>query len=287
MDKLHVGSGITNGALTVFPIWSEADGERDYTTAIEAGQFSEQASPQIKKVTVVNHATRPLLVTEGQLLEGGWQNRLVSRSVLVGPNSQVAVDAVCAEAHRWNGQGRFDNSARQASTRVRAGLYVDGDQRKQNEVWKRISEYDARYGSNATSSFTEHSDRAADDVASLVRGLRGPFRGQVGIVVAISGHPVSAEVFDSPVTLSERYKSIVESAAMDSVGRPEVVTPSRRARRFIDHASAVQLRREGPAGVGVSFRGSTEYAEISVLGWMGRAVHCSLINAKHELTRAA
>ena len=119
-----------------------------------------------------------------------------------------------------------------------------------------------------------------------VRGMR-PFPGQIGIVIAISGHPVSAELFDSPLTLAEQYQSIVAAAAMDAVGRPAEVTPSRRVRRFIDRATNVQLRRNASAGAGITFVGNTEDASISLLRWQGRDVHTSLLNPRHELVGAA
>lgn len=284
MQKVHVGSGSAHGALGIFPVWGEADIERDYSTAIAAAHVSEKAAPEVKTLMVANAADRPLLLLEGQLLEGGWQDRMVARSVVVAPNDELAVGVVCVEAGRWSDQRRHADSRRRATTRVQAGLRAGGD--RQGEVWKRVSTYETRYGPNATSSFAEHANRAADDITPLVRGLR-PFPGQIGVVIAISGHPVSAELFDSPLTLAEQYQSIVAAAAMDAVGRPAEVTPSRRARRFIDRAMNVPLHRNAPAGAGITFVGNAEDASISLLRWRGRDVHTSLLNPRHELVGTA
>jgi hypothetical protein len=284
MQKVHVGSGTARGGLGIFPVWGEVDIERDYSTAVTAAHVSEKAAPDVNTLTVANTADRPLLLMEGQLLEGGWQNRMVARSVIVAPSDELAVSVVCVEAGRWSGQRRHADTRRRATTRVQAGLRASGD--RQNAVWKRVSEYETRYGPNATSSFTEHANRAADDITPLIRGLR-PFPGQIGLVIAISGHPVSAELFDSPLTLAEQYQSIVAAAAMDAVRRPAEVTPSRRVRRFIDRAVNVQLRCNASAGAGITFVGNTEDASISLLRWQGRDVHTSLLNPRHELVGAA
>ena len=284
MQKVHVGSGTTCGALGVFPVWGEVDIERDDSTAVRGRARQRKGHPRCQDPEGCEHRGPSLLLLEGQLLEGGWQNRMVARSVVVAPNDELAVGVVCVEAGRWSGQRRHADGRRRAATRVQAGLRASGD--RQNEVWKRVSEYETRYGPNATSSFTEHADRAADDVTPLVRGLR-PFPGQIGIVIAISGYPVSAELFDSPLTLAEQYQSIVAAAAMDAVGRPAEVTPSRRVRRFIDRAMNVQLRRNASAGAGITFVGNTEDASISLLRWQGRDVHTSLLNPRHELVGAA
>ena len=280
MQRVHVGDGVSRGALTVFPVWGEIGIERDYSTAIADAYVSEKATPDVSTLMVANTGSRPLLLLEGQVLDGGWQNRMVARSVVVAPNDEVAVDVVCVEAGRWGGQRRHAGLRRRASTRVQAGLRA-GDNR-QNEVWKRVSEYESRYGANATSSFSEHANRAAGDISRLTDGLR-PFPGQIGIVIAISGYPLSAELFDSPATLAEQYQPIVAAAAMDAVGRPGEVTPSRRVRRFINHANEIPLRRTVAAGAGVTFVGDTEDSSVSVLRWQRRDVHTSLLNLRHEL----
>lgn len=284
MQKVHVGRGTTRGALGVFPVWGEDDFDRNYSTEAAAATIGEKASPDVNTLMVTNAADRALLLLEGQLLEGGWQNRMVARSVVVTPDSKLAVGVVCVEAGRWSGQRSHAESRLRASTRVQAALRSFGD--RQSEVWERVSMYETRYGSSSTSSFTEHANRAADEVNALARGLR-PFPGQIGIVIAISGYPVSAQLFDSAATLAEQYQSIVAAAAMDAVGRPAQVTPSRRVRRFLDRASSVKLRRDGAAGAGITFVGDDESASISLLRWEGRDVHTSVLNPRHELVGAA
>lgn len=284
MEKVHVGRGITRGALGVFPVWGELDVARDYSTTLSAAQVTEKADPDVAALVVVNTADRPLLLLEGQVLQGGWQNRMVTRSLIVAPNDETAVGVVCVEAGRWNGQRQHADSQRRATTRVQAGLRAGGDQ--QSEVWKRVSEYDARFGSNATSSFVEHAHRAAERVGPLVRGLR-PFPGQIGVVIAISGYPVSADLFDSPLTLAEQFSAIVAAAAMDAVERPAEVTPSRRVRRFIAGATDVRVHRTARAGAGSTHVGANDDSSVSLLRWRGRDVHTSVLNPRHELIRAS
>jgi hypothetical protein len=107
------------------------------------------------------------------------------------------------------------------------------------------------------------------------------------VVIAIGGYPVSAELFDSPLTLAEQFQSIVEAAAMDAVGRRAEVTPSRRARRFIAGAPNVKLHRTAPAGAGSVLVGAHDDASVSLLRWRGRDVHTSVLDPRHELVRAS
>lgn len=284
MQNIHVGRGTERGALTIFPIWGEYAGPRGYTTQIKDAVLSEQdGGPSVASLTVANPAAKPMLMLEGQILEGGWQNRMLARSVLVAARDELAVDVVCVEAGRWGGERAHRSFNRRASNRVRSGLRSDMD--CQGEVWRRVAELDGRVGENPTSSFTEHADRAEDRVRALTRGLR-PFPGQVGILVGLAGQPVAAEVFDSPMTLARQFASIVNAAALDALWLPPVPTPSRRARRFVDRAARIELRPAAPAGLGSTYAGQDQYAEIAALSWRDREVHTVLTNPRHELVAA-
>ena len=111
--------------------------------------------------------------------------------------------------------------------------------------------------------------------------------GQVGVVLGIAGQPVLAEVFDSPATLSRQFRSLLRAAALDALGEPEVVTPSRRARRFVDRLSGVERRAVAPAGVGTTVAGADQYATVSALAWRRRDVHLVATNPRHPMNLVA
>jgi hypothetical protein len=153
-------------------------------------------------------------------------------------------------------------------------------------VWRRVSEYDARYGPDPTSSFTGHLDRAMPDVGRLVDDLRA-LPGQSGVVIGIGGQPAMAEVFDSPATLRQELGPILAAAGMDAVGADPVPTPSRRARRFLDRAAKVAFVEEAPAGIGATARGRSEHVEASGIVWRDRLLHVTFMNVRHPLYAGA
>src|SRR3954451_5600838 len=105
MQNIHIGRGTERGALTIFPIWGEYAGPRGYTTQMKDAVVSEQdGGPSVESLTVTNPAEKPMLMLEGQILEGGWQNRMLARSVLVAAQAELAVEVVCVEAGRWGGE---------------------------------------------------------------------------------------------------------------------------------------------------------------------------------------
>ena len=136
-------------------------------------------------------------------------------------------------------------------------------------MWERVTDYDDRFGTNATSSFAVHADRAAGDVGRIVHGLR-PLPGQCGVVIGIAGQPAMLELFDSPTVLAQQFASIVEAAALDAIGREPERTPARRAIRFVAHTEEIALQPDRSAGLGVSLRGASSHASVNALGWLHR-----------------
>ncbi|GAA2079939.1 hypothetical protein GCM10009821_20270 [Aeromicrobium halocynthiae] len=281
MQELHVGHGTTRGALTVFPIWGE------HISAVAAADdlmVTEQPSgPTVGRLRVVNRAPHPVAVLEGQILEGGWQNRMVARSVVIDRFGAVDVDVVCIEEGRWGGGGAHRDGRRRGSLRIRAGLRVDGN--RQDAVWSRVRGYEARRGATATCSFTAHDDRAGASIRPLIGGL-APLPGQIGVLIGLAGQPMSVDVFGNDALLRREFDSLIRSAAFDALDLPAVATPARRARRFLDRADRVTTRRTDAAGAGWSIEGRDEYVIASGLDHDSLPAHRALFNPRHELALA-
>jgi hypothetical protein len=284
MNQFHVGRGATRGALTVFPIWAEIAHPVSYSMDPSLARIGELSDgPSVGSLTVSNAAATPLLLLEGQLLEGGLQHRMVAQSTLLGAGAEESLDVVCVEQGRWHGAGGHAARGRRASARVRAGLRAEN---RQHEVWRRVAGYDARLGENATSSYVEHADRAEARVRDLVRGLR-PFPGQMGVLIGLAGQPLTAEIFDTPRMLARQYDEIIQAAAIDAIGLPPIETPGRRARRFMDRAAQVIPHTVGAAGIAEAVLGRTEYVDLAGLLWDGRELYTLLTNPRHDLVLAA
>lgn len=271
---VHVGNPVVRGALTVFPVFNGAAvEERGYELHGPSIEVAERAgAPVVGELVVTNVGGKPALVLEGELLEGGWQHRVAARSVVVEPGRSTVLEVRCVEAKRWNGATAHLRSGRRAPVRVRAAA-------GQKEVWDRVR----RYGDSATESLLETTRGVDAAAAELVRGLR-PLPFQSGLLVGVGGQPLLLEVFDSPRTLGEVWEGLLHAAAVDAVPAPQVETPGWRARRFVQRVKGVPLAVVTDACD--QRGGATPYAQVSVLGWRGRAVQTVAINSRHELVAA-
>jgi hypothetical protein len=279
--ELHVGRGISAGALTVFPVWNGDGGRRHYSTDVDGLAVTElEGDPSVPELTAVNQGDKPVLVLEGHLFEGGWQHRMATKSVILAPGCPDVVEVACVEQRRWGGGTRQASRGRRATPFVRSGAHsVPVGHDAQGEVWRRVDTYRS-HDLDDTGSLVGHLDRAGDDVRRLTNSIR-PLPGQAGVLVAIAGQPFMMEVFDDAQTLREQFDSIIAAAGLDALGQPPVVTPSRRARRMVERLERMNLRPTEHIEDGARLHARDNDLDVSVLAWRGRPVHLRATFLRH------
>jgi hypothetical protein len=264
--------------MTVFPIWGTQGGKGRFSMNARHLEVAEhEGGPQVGSLVVGNPGDQPVLVMEGQLFEGGWQHRMAVKPILIGVHQRVAVEVACVEAGRWSGAQRQHSRGRRATPYVaNATKQVDGD--VQGEVWRRVDE--RTMGTvNETKSLVNHLDASG----RLARGTFPRHDGQIGVLIGIAGQPFVAEVFDSPSALRRQFDEIVTAAWLDAAGLPDLPTPGRRARRFIERAEQVELHERRPAGIAEEHLGRTDKVDRSVVSWDGREIHQRISYLAHPM----
>ncbi len=163
VPQVHVGCGVYAGGVTVFPVWTAVRGVRGLDTGVRArvGAAERAGSPVVGELVLTNEGPRPALLLEGELLEGGWQHRVVVQDLVLAPRSSRVVEVACVEQGRWSGATGHGRRARRASTRVRSAFRQDEGVR-QGAVWSRVGDYGAVLAPSPTGSLLDHLDRVAD-----------------------------------------------------------------------------------------------------------------------------
>ena len=74
VPQVHVGAGTCTSGVTVFPVWTTARGVRgmDTGTAARVSAAERAGSPVVGELVLTNEGGRPVLLLDGELLEGGW-----------------------------------------------------------------------------------------------------------------------------------------------------------------------------------------------------------------------
>lgn len=287
LPELHIGRGIAVGAVTVFPLWSAGPPVRGLVTGASADVVVSELDdgPSVSALTVTNTGARPALLLEGELLEGGWQNRALVRDLILAPNSRHAVEVSCVEERRWAGQPAHRRHTRKVTPRVQMALRSSRPVR-QERVWADVSRYEASIGATATSSLAAQMDRlpAAPRFA--------PLAGQRGVLIGLGEQPLALELFGSAKAFAQYLPALLEAAALDAAllgDGPRTPVPARRARRMMARLDTAEVAQtEDDAGDGLALSAMTPHLVArGIATGDGRLAHLSVLNAQHPLMEMA
>lgn len=227
---------------------------------------------QVNQLTLVNNSKRPLVLLAGEIVSGGKQDRVVGKDRIVGPLSEVDLGVFCVEPHRWNqvteNFNAFPSAMVQPSVRRQAMVAQD-----QQAVWDQVAQArdemkgfvpSARMAIEASSSYAQAVEAApvkrelAATVAPIEQrfqelGARLRDRKALGVVVAVHGRIVWADVFADPGLFNRYWPKLVRSYAAEAMSGFDARTHEKQdkqdARAFLNNLTAVRETSDGEPGL--------------------------------------
>lgn len=200
---------------------------------------------EVNRLVLVNNSKRPLLLLAGEIVTGGKQDRVIGKDRIVPAESDpVDLSVFCVEPGRWvaaNGKNEFSNApgvtnGLLAAPAVRSKAMAAKDQQQvwdsvrtsQSSMAVTVEATGAAPAVNATTSYARVMDnkevqKQVDAVAapvqrnyeSVIRQLRD--KNAVGVVVAVNGEIVWADIFASTQLLQKYWPKLVRSYATEAV----------------------------------------------------------------------
>jgi hypothetical protein len=236
------------GRLTIFPLTLSRSPERlaGVLTMDQALSRGLLAVEELDKATVerarfVNRSPdRMIFLMAGELIAGGRQNRTLQSDALLAPNSSAELPLYCVQKGRWQGGKRFESAPGVAPQGVRERA---AGKAGQDAVWSEVARANARL-----KSVTGSGDLAAamtkPENARRLAGLRekiGPHlpRLCVGLVAAVDGRIVAADLLNSPELFAAMRQKVLDSY-LSEYGWP--VPVRRSSLRPAQAVSAEQVR---------------------------------------------
>ena len=230
---------------------------------------------EVNRLVLVNNSKRPLLLLAGEIVSGGRQDRVIGKDRIVPPESEpVDLNVFCVEPGRWVASTEHFGASEalygknsgavggpvpmaiMAQPSVRGKAMAEKDQ---SQVWNEVNkqkaamtvEVEAAAPAVATqmqqvTSYAMVNENAevrkqVDAVArpmeqsyqSLIHQLRD--RNAVGVVVAVNGRIIWADVFASTDLLNKYWPKLVRSYASEAVvtRAKEVEATAKQAYAFL------------------------------------------------------
>lgn len=231
-----------------------------------------QGGAQVNQLVLVNNSKRPLILLAGEIVTGGKQDRVIGKDRLVPAESDpIDLAVFCVEPGRWTGSSSKFGSMNSAMAQpaVRAKAMADKDQGK---VWEEVGKSRAAMTERvpapaardigSTSSYAgvmqnREVQRAVDSVAapiernyeSVIKQLRD--RNAVGVVVAVNGEIIWADVFASTSLLEKYWPKLVRSYAAEAVvtRAKNAEATEKVAQQFLDNLEGRRQMVESEPGL--------------------------------------
>jgi len=236
LGDLKRGAPGTAGALTLVPLFGAAQGP-DYLLAGEAIaeghlKIEEMNGGEVPQLVANNRSDRPVLVIDGEHLEGAKQNRILNVSVLLAAGRQTVLPVSCVEQGRWqyNDRPDFVSSDDHSYSRIRrlqaeAALQTVGGRKarpSQGAVWQEVRSKSQEMAvmSSPTGAMRDAYEHRRGEVEAIRGAFAAPDAEQTGVIAFVSGRPVAMDLFDRPEILAKMWSRLVSGYSLDAIGMP-------------------------------------------------------------------
>jgi hypothetical protein len=276
---------------------------------------------EVNTLVLVNRSKSPLLLLAGEIVTGGKQDRIIAKDRIVPSNSDpLDLSVFCIEPGRWT---ESSSSFKVASKSMSESFMVQPEVREramveqdQQQVWDSVhgaisqmavaAAPQAQAGSAGarpapsappTTSYakmmqeptvSEKVDEAAAPVMSAREQVLAKLRDEhaVGVIVAVRGEIIWADLFASTDLLARYWTKLVRSYAAESLAEGENhAAPSvADAQHFLDAPLAGTENSEGQVGIyryrAYKSGGTETFVLESLLEGTGYNVHISKVKLR-------
>jgi hypothetical protein len=240
---------------------------------------------EVNKLYLVNDSKRPLLLLAGEVVTGGKQDRIVGKDLIIPAGDESDLDVFCIEHGRWTetsakfgsagAYGGVGGGVYMAQPSIRAEAQGNKDQ---SGVWNQVSKAKESMADSfsvagapapaavselsVTSSYAGVMENHA--VAAQVDKVAAPIERSyesaihhlsnaraLGVVVAVNGRIVWADVFASTDLLEKYWPKLVRSYAAQAVetdGSHEKVSVQ-AAQDFLDQIDGQHQESDNDPGI--------------------------------------
>lgn len=284
-------SPISHGNLTIFPVVTSnthdtsgfitldegvRSGEVVVTEAGRTGglirgphpRIPVSTGPQVNSLVLVNNSKHPLILLAGEIVTGGKQDRVVAKDrVIPAESDPVDLGVFCVEPGRWTeSSAQFSTMKSQmAQPSVRSKAMVA---QSQQQVWDSVGvanqavtvvavpavTADTSYAKTfedgrVSKAIVEQAAPIEQSYSSLIKQLRDQHA--VGMVVAVGGRLIWADLFASTPLLEKYWPKLVRSYAAEAIttrGEQKPLSVA-DAQRFLERTEGTRQTIESEPGV--------------------------------------
>lgn len=288
--KRSLGAPVTYRNLSLVPVYDAGAPHSDTYMTLDEGlnaravRVTEAPSGgDVNRLFVTNAGPKPLYLMAGEVVLGGQQDRCIGKDTVIPPDKRpIPITVYCVEHGRWSGRAEFAGSAGTvAGSAIRASAQ-DGSvvaartagerasrlSDSQSKVWDHVAEKNRRFGAApSTGTYRDvlqgTGGSSGKSMAPYVTALSEALPDDpplTGVVVAINGKPLAADVFGEPALFRKLWPKLLKSYAADAAEAARVgaavklSTTATAAKAFLEGAATGKSKTVDRSHYGVVTR---------------------------------
>lgn len=277
--RLVLGAPVHTANLIAWPILAEVpdapptEEQAEFLTldaALDSGAARVLETGDVNELALENTSDKPIFVLAGEVLQGGRQDRIIGRDLVIAPGEKAPLASFCVEQGRWSAHAddpdkgaHFGSAKALANAPVRFAAQVEADQ---GRVWANTAAVNASLAATPeTGTYLASLEKAegnaeVDEIAGRILEALGRARGVRGLVVAVDpdaeGELICAEVFGGEALYRSLEAKLVRAYALDAVTRSaahELEKEQPDGAQLLGQTPSQQMR-VGTPDLGVNFR---------------------------------
>lgn len=283
----------SSGPLTLVPLFGGLPA-KEYVVGADAFATGELTITEVDHAGDVTHleahnkSSLPVLLIDGEHLEGAKQNRILNATVLVAANRTSILPVACVEQGRWHYEAGSNfapspdiaySDLRSKNAEVRASNMREMNSRAvdQGQVWDEVDKLHHRLGAiSPTGAMKDSFDHRRGELDAMKQAFAEPAAGQTGVIACIEGRPIALDAFDRPETLTKLWPRLLSGYALDAAGRAEQALAADAVERFLASAAGAETTSHEGLGVGMDVVLTGSDVVGNALTWEDGIVHLAL-----------
>ena len=188
----------------------------------------------VNTLLVENISSEPVMILSGEVVQGGKQDRMIAKDVVIHPRSgKVKVDVYCVEHGRWQAKKdgmSFNEYSNVSSNEVRKAGVVN---KNQSEVWDKVAETTSKNrAETATGTLTalDGSGSFKNSVAKYKSHFQAALDSEkdvVGMVVVSGDKVLGCDMFASHELFIQHFTNLINAYAAEAITSGSKATLSR------------------------------------------------------------
>jgi hypothetical protein len=216
---------------------------------IKVAEMGEGGS--VNKLRFGNFSKDTILVSMGDVVKGGQQDRVIEKDTLIAPGKTIVMSVYCVESGRWsagNSGGAFTTYHGNIDNSIRKSIVKE---KSQSAVWQKVDQYNSANGTtNSTGTYTAVTQ--SDNYNKQVKEYKNAFMKEiaddstiVGVLAVTGDRIIGCDIYATPQLFRSNAGNILNSYISEAIydGKPVTISEAEVA-KYLDNLLTSEAKQD-------------------------------------------